>query len=159
MIWIIILSNTFASLISFWVESINMPFAMHLEATCGRFLFSSFTFFAESKNYSTSIFTWTACKYLPQSPSSTEEEQKEKRLFPACALSSLYSTGWRTEQGNIQLLGSLWEGKKRLFSHVQLQGVPAAMLQWHGLIDVPLVIHSCGDWKKMEQFIYPLVTG
>lgn len=31
-------SNTFTSLISFWTESINMPFGMHLEATCLRFL-------------------------------------------------------------------------------------------------------------------------
>lgn len=43
--------------------------------------FPSFTFFAESKNHSTSIFTWTACKYLPKSPSSTEEEQREKAVF------------------------------------------------------------------------------
>lgn len=85
-------------------------------------------------------------------PQALQRKNKgESCLFPACALSSLYSTGWRRERGNIQLSGSLWEGKKRLFSHVQLQGAPAAMLQWHGLIDVPLVIHSCGDWKPWSN--------
>lgn len=39
--------------------------------------------------------------------------------------------------GEHSALGVSLGGEKRLFSHVQLQGAPAAMLQWHGLLDVP----------------------
>lgn len=162
-IWIIILSNTFTSLISFWVESINMPFAMHLVATCWRFLgfFSPFTFFPESKNYSTSIFIRTDCKSLPKSPSSMEEEERKKTGFffffqpvlcAFCILQAGEQSGEaRSDHSAPRSISPGWR-EETVFTCAERQGAPTAMPQWHCLMDVPLVITDVemgGKWRNL----------
>lgn len=82
-----------------------------------------------------------------RNPHALQRKNKGKSHFQLvlCALCILQAG--EQSRGDSALPGvSLWNGEKRLFSHVQMQRAPAAMLQGYCLTDVPLVIHSCGDF-------------
>lgn len=93
-------------------------------------------------------------------PQALQRKNKgESCLFPACALSSLYSTGWRRERGEHSALGVSLGGKEETVFTRAAARSPSS----HASVTRP---NRCPPghslmWrlKTMEQCIYSLVTG